>query len=117
MAPETWRKLQTPTGHDCRGGEGPPTARAAVTELFDSSRSASVADPLQPRYGCLRIKQEHGKQLVLMGGFSTQRIIRYGTKSPASRIAHPGEGRGYTLLRSCPMPLENVLTIRRGENQ
>ena len=66
------------------------------------------------------IKERFGRQLVLLGGFSTQQIIPYGTKEEVRMHVENclevlGEGGGYIASNSIPLqtdvPLENVLAI------
>lgn len=94
-----------------------------VTELMPDSfgNRYKMLDPLQPEVMDMRgIKAQYGKQLVLLGGFSTQQIIPYGTVDEVrnhieSCLRTLGKGGGYITCNSIPLqqdvPLENVLTI------
>ncbi len=80
-----------------------------------------VLDPLQPEaMDVWEIKSRFGKQLLLLGGFSTQQTIPYGTKEQVRRHVEKclkvlGKGGGYVAFNGIPLqtdvPLENILTI------
>lgn len=80
-----------------------------------------MLDPLQPEVmDVWQIKKEFGRDLALLGGFSTQRIIPYGTPGEVQGhiercLQELGAGGGYIAFNSIPLqsdvPLENVLAI------
>jgi len=94
-----------------------------VTELIPDFLEIGIRmlDPLQPEIMDVReIKAQYGKQLALLGGFSTQQIIPYGTVDEVRNHVENllqilGAGGGYIAFNSIPLqqdvPLENVLAI------
>lgn len=80
-----------------------------------------LLDPLQPEIMDLQdVKDKFGKQLTLLGGFSTQQIIPYGTENDVRKHIRDclevlGKGGGYIAFNGIPLqtdvPLENILAI------
>jgi uroporphyrinogen decarboxylase len=128
MAPEMWRRFFKPRLativkalekqrliphlHSC----------GKVAELIPDFIDIGIRllDPLQPEVMAVNeIKAKYGKRLVLLGGFSTQEIIPYGTAADVRRhvaeLLQLGKGGGYIAFNSIPLqsdvPLENVLAI------
>jgi len=129
ISPEIWRQFIKPRlativrALEAQGLIPHLHSCGCVTELIPDFIEIGVKmlDPLQPEaMDAGAIKAQYGKQLTLLGGFSTQRIIPYGTAAEVRRHVEQllqvlSAGGGYIAFNSIPLqqdvPLENVLAI------